>query len=293
MANLYQVGDMNIIQQQYSDTCAIKSQQLILNDYGIDVTEDQLVQYSIDQGLYTGNGTQMGDVGQLLADAGIPVVQVDNANVYTLVNELAQGHKVIVGVDADELWSGGIMTKMKDFFIGETPNHALIVSGIDTTDPNNIQVLLTDPGTGDLCKSYPLDQFMDAWQDSNCFMVSTQTPAPLAYNPEMINFDYSTGHLANIGDMSYDQFMTEHAMQIPDFPELDLMSYMDSDNTFGTTLFDSYAPFADPMLAMDAPLFDYNSTDPFATHPLHDVDTEIEMDSADVQEGIDDFDFLS
>ena len=51
MANLYQVGDMNIIQQQYSDTCAIKSQQLILNDYGIDVTEDQLVQDSVDQGL--------------------------------------------------------------------------------------------------------------------------------------------------------------------------------------------------------------------------------------------------
>ena len=37
----------NSIQQEYADTCAIKSQQLILNDFGVPVSEDQLVQYSI------------------------------------------------------------------------------------------------------------------------------------------------------------------------------------------------------------------------------------------------------
>ena len=32
------------VQQLYPDTCAIKSQQLILKDFGIDVSETQLVQ---------------------------------------------------------------------------------------------------------------------------------------------------------------------------------------------------------------------------------------------------------
>ena len=32
------------VQQQYPDTCAIKSQQLVLEDFGIDVSETQLVQ---------------------------------------------------------------------------------------------------------------------------------------------------------------------------------------------------------------------------------------------------------
>ena len=36
------VGDFtNPYQQTYPDTCAIKSQQLIMNDFGIPVTEDQ------------------------------------------------------------------------------------------------------------------------------------------------------------------------------------------------------------------------------------------------------------
>ena len=40
----------NSIQQEYADTCAIKSQQLILNDFGVPVSEDQLVQYFIEHG---------------------------------------------------------------------------------------------------------------------------------------------------------------------------------------------------------------------------------------------------
>lgn len=210
MDTLNQYGDMNPIQQQYEDTCAVKSQQIILNDFGIDVTEDQLVQHSIDCGWYDGNGTKMGDVGRLLADAGIPVTQMQDANVYTLMNELAQGHKVIVSVDADELWDKNIMTPFNDMLHGETPNHALIVAGIDTTDPGHAKVILTDPGTGDYCKEYPLEQFQDAWNDSKCFMVSTQIPAPLEYNPEMINFDYAAGHLSAIGAMPYDQFVTNY-----------------------------------------------------------------------------------
>ena len=75
----------NSIQQEYADTCAIKSQQLILNDFGVPVSEDQLVQYSIEHGWYSGDGTgtQMGDVGKLLAEAGIidPMEIVDNTPV--------------------------------------------------------------------------------------------------------------------------------------------------------------------------------------------------------------------
>lgn len=226
METFKQYGNINPILQQYSDTCAIKSQQLILNDYGIDMTEDQLVQYSIDHGWYDGHGTKMEDIGKLLADAGIPVVQVQNADVNTLINELAQGHKVIVGVDADELWYKDIMTPFNDMLNGETPNHALIAAGINTTDPEHMTVLLTDPGTGDYCKEYPLELFKDAWHDSKCFMVSTQIPAPLEYNPEMIHFDYSLGHLATVGTMPYEQFVNDHV-------DTDFSSLSASADTFG------------------------------------------------------------
>lgn len=195
------------IQQQYPDTCAIKSQQLILNEYGIDVNEDQLVQFSYDHGWYNGDGsgTSPEDVGNLLESANIPVTRQADANVFNLVSELSQGHKVIVGVDSGELWDNKFAGWLNDFFNGNTPDHALVVAGIDTSDPDNVMVIVDDPGTGEYHKAYPLDQFMDAWSDSECYMVSTEIPVP-DHSPAMANFDYAQGHIAQVGGMSYDDF---------------------------------------------------------------------------------------
>ena len=197
------------VQQIYPDSCAIKSQQLILNDFGINVSEVDLVQIAAERGWYNG-GTTPEDVGKLLELANIPITQQYDANVFNLVNELAQGHKVIVGVDSDELWYGdNVVSKfinwLKDFFHGEIPNHALIVAGIDTSDPENVKVIITDPGTGEEGKPYPLEQFMDAWADSKCYMMSTDLSVPNVIKG-MENFNYNVGHIDNISGMDYHDF---------------------------------------------------------------------------------------
>ncbi len=198
------------VQQLYPDTCAIKSQQLILKDFGIDVSETELVQTANANGWYNGGGTAPEDVGNLLNLAGIPVSKQSNANVFNLVNELAQGHEVIVGVDADELWhNSSINEKLSNWFndvFGEQGgNHALIVAGIDTREPNNIQVIVKDPGSGEDGKPYPLSQFLDAWSDTQCYMVSTDVAAPKDVSG-MENFDYQNGHIGNIAGIDYSQF---------------------------------------------------------------------------------------
>lgn len=198
------------VQQGYNDTCAIKSQQLILNEFGIPCTEDQLVQFSYEHGWYNGNGTSFQDVGNLLESGGIPCTRQTDANVFNLVSELAQGHKIIVGVDSDELWhndttAGKFYNWCKDFFMGDTPDHALIVAGIDTSDPNDIKVMVTDPGTGQEMKSYPLSQFMDAWSDAECYMVSTDCAVPQT-TPGMEHFDIETGHIDNVAGMDWTDF---------------------------------------------------------------------------------------
>lgn len=213
--NIANLADINMdnseitpdIQQQYPDSCAIKSQQIILNEFGIDVNEDQLVQFSYEQGWYhnDGTGTSFEDVGNLLETADIPVTRQADANVFNLVSELSQGHKVIVGVDSGELWGDKITAWLKDFFMGDTPDHALVVAGIDTSDPDNIMVIVDDPGSGDYHKAYPLDQFMDAWSDAQCYMVSTDIPTP-DYAATMQNFDYGQGHINDVCGIGYTDF---------------------------------------------------------------------------------------
>lgn len=197
----------NEYQQTYADSCAIKSQQIILNEFGVPVTEDQCVLYSYEHGWYngTGEGTAFEDVGKLLNDGGVSTHQKYNADVFDIMNELSQGHKIIVGVDSGELWGNEYIEWLRDFFLGDTPDHAIIVSGIDTTDPNNTQILVTDPGNGDHNKAYPLDQFMDAWKDAQCFMVATDTPVP-STSDTMVNFNYETGHIDNVAGLDYTDF---------------------------------------------------------------------------------------
>lgn len=193
-------GGLNpVIYQGNEGVCAIRSQQIVLRDYGIDISLDELKQYATENGWYDSSpegGTPMWAIGNLLLSCNVSCQQSVDNTVYDLINELAQGHRVIVGVDANELWADrnhdtmdGVKEWFKDFFEGETPNHALVVAGVDVNpdDPDDIKVILTDPGTGDLRIEYELDDFMDAWKDSQCFMVSTDTPAPLQYNPETGN----------------------------------------------------------------------------------------------------------
>lgn len=197
------------VQQIYPDTCAIKSQQLILQDFGIHFTEEQLRNEALMYGWYNG-GTSPEDVGKLLELHGIPVSQYENANIFNLVNELAQGHKVIVGVDSGELWGDNIFDKI---FEDNAADHALIVSGVDTSDPNNVKVILTDPGTGNLLKEYPMEDFVDAWEDSNCFMMATNDPVPEVFDPfnSMPGFDMPMTNIPMIGSMPYDMFYNDLA----------------------------------------------------------------------------------
>lgn len=190
------------VQQGYSDTCAIKSQQIIMKTFGIDISEDALVEEAKDLGIYNG-GTSPEDVGVLLNEHGVSTHTLHGAHVFDLVNELAQGHKVIVGVDSGELWHDNWFDQ---YFEDSTADHALVVSAIDTTDPNNTQVILTDPGTGQPAATYSLAEFMDAWQDSNCFMVATDDAPPAGVDPTMVNFDYDTGHIPSILDVPFDIF---------------------------------------------------------------------------------------
>ena len=87
------------VQQQYPDTCAIKSQQLVLEDFGIDVSETQLVQTANANGWYNGGGTNPQDVGNLLHLAGIPVTKLVEGEREKLLKLEDELHKRVIGQD--------------------------------------------------------------------------------------------------------------------------------------------------------------------------------------------------
>jgi hypothetical protein len=194
-------------QQSLNTDCAIRAQQFVIEQFThTKLSEIQLVEEATQHGWFDlQTGTSPQDMGKELELHGIPVTQYDHANAFTLANELAQGHKVILGVDAGELWN-----QVPD----GTADHAVVVSGIDATDPQHPLVIVSDPGTGQGEARYPMDQFLQAWRASDFFMVATQqAPPPSA--PGMAGFDYTTGHIPTVAGVPYDQFvsMADHPDQ--------------------------------------------------------------------------------
>jgi len=165
--------DPNVF-QFYDDTCAIQSQHLVLKEFGIDVTQNEMIEVAKLNGWYvTGQGTPVEYVGKLLEHYGVDVKATEGNNIFNIANELSKGHQIIVGVDSGELVHPELEVG-EDYFEGERADHALVVVGIDTSDPSDVKVIVTDPGTGNRQWAYSEEQFVDAWKDSNCFMVTTE-----------------------------------------------------------------------------------------------------------------------
>lgn len=169
--------------QEHPDTCAIVAQEFILDDigedYGIDFSEEQLREQAIENGWYIpGGGTPMNDVGKLLEANGVEVETDSGYTLEDIENKLEDGQKIIVGIDSDEIWysEDDFDDSMYESLgmPGQGANHAVQVIGIDKTDPDNPVVILNDPGTPNgKGLRVPADEFADAWEDSDYFMMST------------------------------------------------------------------------------------------------------------------------
>lgn len=192
--------------QYYPDTCAFQSQALILREYGFNVTQEDLVEVAKAQGWYVdGYGTPADKVGKLLEYYGVDTSITEGNNIFNLANELAQNHHVLVTVDSGELWAPGMGEKLEDLLIREQADHALLVVGIDTSNPSDVKVIVTDPGNGNTQYAYSEKQFMEAWKDSNCFMASTnESPeefiAHTEYSPMPTFADIPYDYIARLSE---------------------------------------------------------------------------------------------
>lgn len=170
--------------QNQPDNCAVMSELSIMHQFGVDLTQDQANYISAEHGWYhPGGGTTPDDIGNMMSLYNIPNHTRVNATAADLARELQQGHGVIVGVNNEDLYDYGpirnLFNAIKDDLGISSANHAVVVTGIDASDPEHPMVILNDPGhPGGQGAAYPLDQFMDAWQNSDFYYTATDQAIP-------------------------------------------------------------------------------------------------------------------
>jgi hypothetical protein len=125
-----------------------------------------------------GSGTSFDDEPALLAHYGIHAVSTDKGSakktrvptgIEALEQDLANGRKVIAGVNAEVIWREPVEDKTSD---GEPEaNHAVVVTGVDTAAG---VVHLNDSGSEEgRDERVPIDIFIRSWNSSDDQMTVT------------------------------------------------------------------------------------------------------------------------
>jgi hypothetical protein len=186
---------------QDADNCAVAAEISIINQFlEENISLEDASYISMSNGWYQpGMGTNPSEIGNLMDQAGIPNHTVMGATIEQLALELQNGNGVIVGVNADELWDQGILNDIKQFFLDafgldniNPANHAVTVTGIDLSNPDNPMVIINDSGVPNgAAVRYPLDQFADAWENSGFHYTATTVPIPGSpyESPASLGFD--------------------------------------------------------------------------------------------------------
>ena len=195
---------------QDADNCAVAAETSLINQFiiGNDLTLDDASYISASNGWWQpGMGTNPDEIGNLMDLYGIDNHTAVGATIEQLASELQHGHGVIVGVKSSELWDHSILAKIESFFRDafglsdiDPADHAVVITGIDVSDPDHPMVILNDSGTPNgAAVRYSLDEFTDAWANSGFYYTATDNPIPDSAfsSPDILGFD--VGNFLGIG----------------------------------------------------------------------------------------------
>lgn len=155
----------------YLGTCGLCSCENILDSFGIQVSENDVVGFAIEHDLCQEGDPMSGDdpamlggtssegQAEILTDMGVPAHAESGGSLEDLAANIENGHGVIVGVDAGVIWNDPNSTG------NGQANHAIVVSGV-ARDPATGEIegfFVNDTGSGEAGKFYDAATFSEAW----------------------------------------------------------------------------------------------------------------------------------
>ena len=164
--------------------CSLECEKYILRKLNIEFDEQQLIENAVQNGWQKDQGTALHNVGRHLENQGLVVTRQYKCAVADIAIALNEGKSVIVAVDGGELLGNRIEEIAEDVFVGQIPDHTVVVLSCDM---NEGRVSLFDPNSANAEDCYPIDQFVDAWNDSKNYLVTITSTDMNTYIPKPID----------------------------------------------------------------------------------------------------------
>lgn len=153
--------------QLEQNSCAVNAQRFVINSLkDTNYSEAELIQTDKEMNIYHDYGTVPADVGKLAEAYGLECEKIENSSLEEMERIHDAGGKTIVTINSLKL-------AYPDLFGFYRADHAVQVVGVDRNDPNDVRVILNDPGREDGAGlSVPVDVFMKTWDTGNRFVAA-------------------------------------------------------------------------------------------------------------------------
>ena len=166
---------MKLAAESGNNICSVLCEAFILHRREVPFEETELLAIAQNNHWLKPKGSPLHSIGQLLAHYDLMVTRNYDATINDISAALALDNDVIVVVDKEKLY------QLEDN--EDAPNHAVVVRGVQ--DEN---VSLFDPTLEDTDVKVSLSSFLDAWKESDNYMVRVlQTIKD--YDPQPINLE--------------------------------------------------------------------------------------------------------
>ena len=157
----------------------IECEEFVLHQFGIEVTHKSLLDTAYKNCWLKDKGMPLYNIGRLLEKNNLPVSRRYNSTIEEIVRLLSAGNQLIAVVDDTLL--GNAQSSAN-----QHPNHAVAISSISVeTD----EIILFNPNTDEELTKYSISSFMEAWRQSNNYLVVINTTDRFVYEPSPIGLD--------------------------------------------------------------------------------------------------------
>lgn len=159
--------------------CDIECEEFVLHQFGIEVTHKSLLDTAYKNCWLKDKGMPLYNIGRLLEKNNLPVSRRYNSTIEEIDRLLSAGNQLIAVVDDTLL--GNAQSSAN-----QHPNHAVAISSISVeTD----EIILFNPNTDEELTKYSISSFMEAWRQSNNYLVVINTTDRFVYEPSPIGLD--------------------------------------------------------------------------------------------------------
>ena len=164
--------------------CCLECEKYILGKLGVEYDPQQLLDAAVENGWQKSGGTALHNVGRHLESKGLVVPRRYKCCIEDIAKAFGANESVIVAVDGGELIGNRAEERVEDIFMGENPDHTVVVLSYNAIDST---VTIYDPASPNHEDTYPLEQFEDAWNDSKNYLVTITFKDMKTYEPKPID----------------------------------------------------------------------------------------------------------